>query len=149
MKIALDTNILAYAAGVDDTAKQNLVLDVLDRLPEGTPVVPVQVLGELFRVLVQKAKRPAAEARAIVVGWRNTVPTIPTSEQVMMSAMDLALGHHLTIWDAIVLAAAASESCLFLLSEDMQNGFAWGGVTVVNPLRQPLHPSFEEFLVQK
>ncbi|HWA91940.1 MAG TPA: PIN domain-containing protein [Rhizomicrobium sp.] len=149
MKIALDTNILAYAAGVDDAAKQGLVLDVLEKLPEGTAVVPVQALGELFRVLVRKAKRPAEEARAIVTGWRNSVPTISTTDQVMMSAMELALGHRLMIWDAVILAAAASESCLFLLSEDMHNGFAWGGVTVVNPLRTQLHPLFEEFLAQK
>src|SRR4051812_22927342 len=148
MNIALDTNVVAYASGVDDAKRQALALDVLDRLPQDWQRIPVQVLGELFRVLVRKAKRSSREARHIVLGWRNTVPAIPTTEPVMMSAMELADDHRLAIWDAVILAAAASAGCSFLLSEDMQEGFSWSGVTIVNPLKRPLHPSLEILLAK-
>jgi hypothetical protein len=39
----------------------------------------------------------------------------------------------LAIWDAIILAAASEAGCRVLLSEDMQEGFTWGGVTIINP----------------
>jgi predicted nucleic acid-binding protein len=37
--------------------------------------------------------------------------------------------------DAIILAAAVEARCDLLLSEDLQDGFAWRGVVVTNPFR--------------
>jgi predicted nucleic acid-binding protein len=39
-----------------------------------------------------------------------------------------------------VLAAAAEAGCRLLLSEDLQDGFTWQGVTVTNPFAPTLHP---------
>ncbi len=52
----------------------------------------------------------------------------------MPSAADLATDHQLGIWDAVVLSAAAEARCCLLLSEDMQEGFTWKGVSIENPL---------------
>jgi len=60
MKIALDTNVLAYAEGTNGAAMREKALELIQRLPVGTVVLPVQTLGELFNVLVPKA---AASAR--------------------------------------------------------------------------------------
>jgi predicted nucleic acid-binding protein len=54
--------------------------------------------------------------------------------------MNLATERQLGIWDAIVLCAAADAGCRLVLSEDLQEGFTWGGVTVVNPFARSLHP---------
>ena len=53
---------------------------------------------------------------------------------------DLACDHGLTIWDSVVLAASAEAECRLLLSEDLQEGFTWRGVTVTNPFAPTLHP---------
>ena len=37
------------------------------------------------------------------------------------------------MWDALVMAAAADNRCRIVLSEDLQHGFTWRGVTIVNP----------------
>jgi predicted nucleic acid-binding protein len=58
----------------------------------------------------------------------------------MVNATDLATDHGLTIWDSVVLAAAAEAGCRLLLSEDLQDGFTWRGVTVTNPFAPTLHP---------
>jgi predicted nucleic acid-binding protein len=39
-----------------------------------------------------------------------------------------------------MLAAAADAGCRLLLSEDLQEGFTWRGVTVVNPFADTRHP---------
>jgi predicted nucleic acid-binding protein len=44
-------------------------------------------------------------------------------------------------WDALIVAAAETAGCKYLLSEDFQPGQKFGGVTVVNPFRS----SPEEF----
>lgn len=140
MKVALDTNILAYAEGANGTAMRDKTLDLIQRLPPGAVVLPVQTLGELFNVLVRKVKRRPVRARAAVLSWRDAYPLIETSATVMVNAADLACDHGLTIWDSVVLAASAEADCRLLLSEDLQEGFTWRGVTVTNPYEPIFHP---------
>ncbi len=50
-----------------------------------------------------------------------------------MAAADLATDHRLGTWDFVIMSAASRAGCRLLPSEDLQDGFTWGGVTVVNP----------------
>jgi predicted nucleic acid-binding protein len=142
VKVALDTNILAYAEGLNGAAMKRAALDLVDNLPQDEVVLPVQVLGELFQVLVKKAGRRPADARTAILGWRNAFALVETSPAVLLAALDLAV-RQFAIWDAVVLSAASEADCRLLLSEDMQSGFVWKGVTVVNPFANPKHPLLE------
>ena len=133
MRVALDTNVLVYAEGINDAAKQKTALQIIERLPEDSTFLPVQVLGELFRVLVNKARRTPERAQAAILSWQDVFPLIETSPAVMLAATDLAVHHDLGIWDAVVLSAAAAAGCRLLLSEDLHSAFTWNGVTVANP----------------
>jgi predicted nucleic acid-binding protein len=149
MKIALDTNVLACAEGVNGAVMRDRALELIERLPPAAVALPVQALGELFNVLVRKAKRRPARARAAVLSWRDAYPVVETSATVMVSATDLASDHGLTIWDSCVLAAAAEAGCRLFLSEDLQEGFTWGGVTVTNPFAPALHPLLAALLRER
>ena len=138
--VCLDTNVLAYAEGANDVRRQAAALEVVAALPAGAAMVPVQVLGELFRVLTAKAKRPSDQARAAVLSWRDAMAVRDTSAAALLAAMDLVVDHRLSIWDALILAVAAESGCRLLLSEDLQEGFTWRGVTVVNPFAPAWHP---------
>lgn len=140
MRIALDTNVLAYAEGANGAIMRDKALELIQRLPPEIIVLPVQTLGELFNVLVRKAKRRPSRARAAVLSWRDAYATVETSAEVIVNAMDLASDHGLTVWDSVVLAASAEAQCRLLLSEDLQEGFTWRGVTVTNPFAATLHP---------
>lgn len=133
MRIALDTNVLAYAEGVNGQDRKDAALQVLRDSAEHELVVPVQALGELFVVLTRKAKREAADARSAVLGWSDSFPLIDTTPEVILEAMELVTTHRLSFWDSVMLAGAAQAGCRMLLSEDMQDGFIWRGVTVRNP----------------
>ncbi|MCW2338215.1 putative nucleic acid-binding protein [Sphingobium sp. B2D3A] len=146
MKVALDTNILAYAEGVNGVAKRNQALDIVRHLRVEATVIPIQVFGELFNVLVRKAERSRSEARDALQAWRDTFSTIETSSEIMQSATDVATDHKFGIWDAVILAAASHAGCRLLLSEDMQDGFTWGGVTVANPFAAPRNVLLETLL---
>jgi predicted nucleic acid-binding protein len=146
INVAIDTNILAYAEDTNGPAKKAAALELLERLSPETTLIPVQVLGELFRVLVGKAHRPPAKARAAVLSWGDTFPLVDSSSSVMLSAVELALAHRLGIWDALILSAAADAGCRLLLSEDLQDGFTWGGVTVANPFAAIRHPLLDALL---
>jgi predicted nucleic acid-binding protein len=139
MKFALDTNILAYAEGVNGLPRKKAAHDIIGKLPVGNTVIPVQVLGELFHVLVGKAGRPPERARNAILSWQDAFPLIETSPAVLSSAIDLAADHKLAIWDAVIFAAAATAGCRLLLSEDLQSGFTWNGITVANPFASVKH----------
>jgi predicted nucleic acid-binding protein len=144
--VALDTNMLVYAEGLNGEQRQDAARNLIRRLPPEATTVPVQVLGELFNVLVRKAGRSRSDARDVLLGWRDTFAVVDTSLEVMLAAIDIAADHQLAIWDAIVLATASRAGCRILLTEDLQEGFTWGGVTVVNPFASPIHPLLNAFL---
>jgi predicted nucleic acid-binding protein len=146
MKLALDTNVLAYAEGTNGPAMRDRALGLIERLPPDAIVLPVQALGELFTVPVRKAKRRPTRARAAVLSWRDAYDVVETSATVMVNAADLATVHGLSIWDSVVLAASAEADCRLLLSEDLQDGFTWRGVTVTNPFPAAIHPLLASLL---
>jgi predicted nucleic acid-binding protein len=146
MRIALDTNILAYAEGIGDAFRHQASVDLVRMLPPSLVVIPAQCLGELFRVLTGKARQEASLAQQAILGWADTYETADSTWTAFQSAMDAVASHNLQIWDALILAVAAEQRCRLLLSEDMQDGFTWHGVTVVNPYQEQKHPLLQSVL---
>jgi len=63
MRIALDTNVLAYAEGANGATMRDKALKLIQRLPPGAIVLPAQTLGELSIYLFEKPKRRPVRAR--------------------------------------------------------------------------------------
>lgn len=133
-KIALDSNILSYAEGINDAERQSLALACIAQLDFAHVAIPIQALGELYRVLVRKGGYTSSLAREIVMQWRDLSQVLETNDTAFQAAMNLAVEHHFQIWDAIILAVCAESGCTCLLSEDMQAGFVWRSVEIINPL---------------
>ncbi|MDU7521864.1 MAG: PIN domain-containing protein [Roseomonas mucosa] len=125
--------MLAYAESVNGAEWKETALAIVRGVPAADVILPLQTLGELFVVLTRKAKWPAAQARIAVQGWEAAYAVAPTTPPVLAEAMQLATDHRFALWDAIMLAVAAQAGCALLLSEDMQNGFVWRGVTIRDP----------------
>lgn len=146
VRVALDTTMLVYAEGVNDHAMEVAALDILDLLRHRvTLIAPAQTLGELFAVLVRKAGRSPADARRAILAWRAVTQAADTTDSVLLAAAELAL-NKFSIWDAIIVCAAAEAGCQMLLSEDMQDGFVWRGVTIVNPFAKAKHPLLQALM---
>lgn len=149
VNVAIDTNVLVYAEELRGASKRDAAVELLHKLPRETTMIPVQVLGELYRVLLRKARQSPAAARSTVVGWGDTFPLIESSSSVLLAAVDLAVEHQLDIWDAVILSAAADAGCRLLLSEDFQEGFSWSGVTVTNPFSPNRHLLLDALLKEQ
>jgi predicted nucleic acid-binding protein len=146
MRVALDTNILAYAEGVNGASMKDSALAIVDKLSARSTFLPVQVLGELFYLLVRKAQFSPERARSSLLTWQDSFPLVDTTASILLAAGDLAARHYFKIWDSVVLSAAAASGCRLLLSEDMQDGFTWSGVTIVNPFAKNPHELLLEAL---
>ena len=65
--------------------------------------------------------------------WIEHCELLDQSVASFRKALDLVSRHGFQVWDAVILAASAEAGAAVLLSEDMQHGFIWDGVTIVNP----------------
>ena len=140
MLVALDTNILAYAEGAGDAPRCEQAIRLIEQLPVNQVLLPAQTLGELFRVLTGKVKREPGLSRMAIMAWADSFIIGDSSWSAFQAAMDLVVDHRFQVWDALIMAVAAENHCRLLLSEDLQNGFIWRGVTVVNPFASPTSP---------
>jgi len=146
VRIALDTNVLAYAEGIGDQTRRDTSLLLLELLPVNDVLLPAQALGELYRVLTEKARRNPGKSREAILSWADSYAVADSSWAAFQSALDLCVDHGLQIWDALIMAVAAEHRCRLLLTEDLQHGFTWRGVSVVNPYAGTIHPLLERAL---
>ena len=61
MRIALDTNVLAYAEGVGDEVRCTAAVTLIEQLPAELILLPAQTMGELYRVLTKEVSADAFE----------------------------------------------------------------------------------------
>lgn len=150
-RVALDSNILAYLAGVAhvaaDKAKVDRARTVVQNLSAATVIAPVQALGELF-VVLRRSGVAAAKARDTIVDMVETFAAPASGSETALAAADLAVDHKLQYWDAMIVSAAAEAGCALLLSEDMQHGFVTRGLTIVNPFAKPVHPKLAALVTE-
>lgn len=144
MRVALDSNILAYLAGVsrsaEDDGKIAKVRELVSQLAETVSLIaPAQTLGELF-VVLRRSGASAEEAREVLLEFAEAFGTSASETRTALSAADLVVDHKIQFWDALIVTAAAEAGCALLLSEDMQHGFVTRGLTIVNPLTDHTHP---------
>ncbi len=131
----VDTNILVYARDSDQGHKQKTVAHRLSELwQERTGRTSVQVLSEYYVVLTRKLKPglKAEDAWDDVQALMSWEPQ-PLDGEVLERARAIERRYRTSWWDATIVAAAQMQSCTALLTEDFQDGMAFGPLVVRNP----------------
>ena len=57
----------------------------------------------------------------------------PIDLKVLTRAYEIEKQNRLNWWDCLIVAAAQAQGCVLLLTEDLQDGADYGGVSVRNP----------------
>jgi predicted nucleic acid-binding protein len=131
----LDTNVLIYWIDTADEAKRRSARAWVATLWEnGTGRTSWQVLNEFYSNATRKIGTPKRDVRLIVEAYAEWAPVGLGLDLVQQAWawMDRA---NLAYWDALILAAAESTGCRYLLSEDFQEDRTYGAVRVINPFR--------------
>ena len=132
----LDTNVLLYAYDRKAGSKREIATVHLKtgwrRL--GSAAVSVQVLQEFYVNFLRKGGKPA-EARSIIEDL-SVWPVVDNTRELLGHALVLAERWQVSLWDAMVLAAAQACGAEELLTEDLNHGQDYGGVLAVNPFLQ-------------
>jgi predicted nucleic acid-binding protein len=133
--VFVDTNVLVYARDAREPIKQARAvawLGLLWRKQSGR--TSIQVLSEYYVTVTRKLEPRVASAEAwddvsAFLTWRPQA----IDEALMQRGRDIEVRYRLSWWDSLIVAAAQLQGCALLLSEDMQDGGDYGGVTVRNP----------------
>lgn len=130
----VDTNILIYSVSpLPEDARKRAVAVAL--LQERDLVLSIQVLQEFY----VQATRPTCprrlthdEAAAFISTWLR-FPVQENTVAVFQAALATKARFQLSYWDAAILAAARAAGCRQILSEDLNPGQDYDGLTVINP----------------
>ena len=91
------------------------------------------MLNEFTNVALKKRRRSWPEIEAALGVIRARFPkVILLTVEIHASAVVLAREHGLSIYDALIVAAALEAGCDTLFSEDMQHQRAFGDLRIVN-----------------
>jgi predicted nucleic acid-binding protein len=133
----VDTNILVYARETQDAVKRARArewLELLWRDLRGR--TSIQVLNEYYAVLTQGTKYRVSRESA----WDDVRELLEWKPQeidaeVLTRAHEIEGRFQLNWWDCLIVAAAQSQGCALLLTEDLQDGTNYGGVVARNPFK--------------
>jgi predicted nucleic acid-binding protein len=135
----IDTNILAYAYGPQDLAKQAVsrrrLLDLENR---GAGVISTQVLQEFYVAATRKLFLPAAEVAEIMQAF-DCFEVVEVAKGMVFSAVVLSQQAQVSFWDALIVTSAQAAGCESVLTEDLQHGQVFGSVRVENPFLVLVH----------
>jgi predicted nucleic acid-binding protein len=141
--VFVDANVLIYARDPGERSKQQRAQTWLAYLwREGLGRTSTQVLSEFYVNVTRKLAVPIARVDAwqevsTYLAWRPQ----PIDAALMRRAREIEQRHRLSWWDSMVVGAAQLQDCAILLTEDLQDGAVFGGVTAHSPftleLREP------------
>jgi predicted nucleic acid-binding protein len=133
--VFVDTNVLLYALDRADVTKQEAARAWRTELWKNRRGrISFQVLQEFYANAIQKWPRARDEARAEVrdlLAWQPAT----VDAAILERGWKLQDRYQLSFWDALIVAAAQSLRCRYLLTEDLQTGQDLDGVIVISPFR--------------
>jgi predicted nucleic acid-binding protein len=129
----VDSNVLVYARDVVEVDKQERANRWLELLwINGTGRLSYQVLVEAYSVFTSKRGSHRKEAKLYVAGFLAWRP-MALDLTAMQDAWRIQDRFGFSWWDCLIVAAARTERCDYLLTEDLQHGQDLDGLVVVNP----------------
>ncbi len=126
-----DTNILLYLLSGDEAKA-----DRAEKELSSGGVLSVQVLNEFAAVAVGKLNMPISEIREVLSAIRSVCNVVPLTDETHDLGLAIVERYALSIYDAMIVAAALLAGCKTLLSEDLRHGQTINGnLKIENPFR--------------
>jgi predicted nucleic acid-binding protein len=142
-KIFVDSSLFVYTMDDSDPAKRDrcrALLASLRAAPHGAAadphgVVSTQVLQETYAVATRKLGVDPLVVRGIIESV-EVLEVVTVTPRLIQEAIDCSILNTISLWDALLVAAAASARCDTLWTEDLNPGQTILGVRIENPLQE-------------
>lgn len=145
----VDANVLVYAFDPRDPAKQRRAAEWRDHLwTSRQGRTSVQVLSETYVNLCRLNGRAESEYLWTEVSRYFAWKPSPVDEQLVRAGRQVEQRWRLSWWDSLIVAAAQLQDCRVLLTEDLQDGMAFGTLVVRSPFTLALEQPAAGYEVQ-
>ncbi len=98
-------------------------------------VISTQVLTEFFWVVTRKLGLDGPTAQE-AVRQMATLRVVPVDHRLVLRATETAVAAGLSIWDSLIVEAAAVAGSTQLLTEDLNDGQIIRDVRITNPFAE-------------
>jgi len=132
-KYTLDTNILIYSIDRQAGDRHHKAIELIEEMARCDCILTLQALSEFYSAVNRKDKMPRDEAQAQVNDWMILFPVVNAGPRILQRAMKAVDDHKFSFWDAMLLETAVQAGVTRFLSEDMQHGRFWKGMSIQNP----------------
>lgn len=93
----------------------------------------LQVLSEVTNVMLRKRGDLSAQEIFTQVDELRALGVSPIDQQTVSATRRIRLQTGYSWWDCLLLASAIELGCSHFLSEDLQDGHAIQGLTIIDP----------------
>ena len=131
--VFVDTNVLLYAVDRAQLKKHEAAYAWRTELwSRRLGRISFQVLQEFYANAIQKSPLTREEARSEardLLAWQP----VAVDAAILERGWKIQDRFQFSFWDSLIVAAAKSIGCRYLLTEDLQAGQDVDGILVINP----------------
>jgi predicted nucleic acid-binding protein len=135
---AIDTNVLVYACDSADEFKQSRALEVIGKTEDGI------LLWQVACEFIAASRKPSKQGFTAMHAWarlnefRDLLPLVRPSAEVLLRGRELHIEHGVSFWDALLVAACLDCGAQVLISEDIPSAKQFASLEIVNPFSSSL-----------
>jgi predicted nucleic acid-binding protein len=134
VRVFIDTNVILYLHDRKEATKRQQALAWLRFVTEKEIArTNLQVLNEFSHILLRKKWLDTPEAVYALFDEFAEFGDSPLTRSEVVRARVLHSRFQYAWWDSLLLASALELGCTHFLSEDLQDGQAIEGLTIVDP----------------
>ena len=131
-KVFVDSNLWVYLFSSEDNSKYKASEQfILNNSNKNALVISYQVINEVCHVLLRK--KFSEQDIQKVIGMMTKICIVQDySKEISLLASNIRDKYSFSFWDSHIVASAVTSQCGLLASEDMQDGFSFGKMTIRN-----------------
>jgi predicted nucleic acid-binding protein len=132
----LDSNVILYSIDNAVASKQKIAKKIVrDALKGKSALISFQVVQETLNTAQRKFEVPISteDAQALLQTVLIPLMQVLPSQMLYSEALRIKERYKFGFYDSLIVAAALSQKCSRLYTEDMQNGQIIEGLKIVNP----------------
>ena len=146
--VFVDSNVLLYRRDLNQPVKRPLAAAWVEHLwRDASGRTSCQVLSEFYANATRKL-RPGLDPDdawddvEALQSWRPQ----PIDADLLRKGREVERRYRLSWWDSLIVASAQSQNCTLLLTEDLQDGAQFGGVTVRSPFTLSINEAAAQYV---
>jgi len=135
-KVFFDSNIFVYSVDSSDSRKQVIAQNLLSNsVVEKNGIISTQNIQEFYNVCTKKFNIESKVAKNIIEAFAEQFLVVKVSLKIILKAIDIHRAYCISFYDSLIIATAICEGCVFLFTEDLNDGQIVEGVKIINPFK--------------